>query len=625
MKKKIIFMTAMVMFLSLVLAACGQGKNNNEEPKSEISGFYSWQQIYQGGNKKENKNINISNLSVENSDKSSNISIEFQKGSTAAGIDSSKISSVPKYTIYGLDSPYRFVVKLENITFWDYVDEFMGIEDTGIILDVFQPHTSTKEKEKTQDVYLFFQLNAESAFSVEEKGGTLNINVRNVSAKSKDKVWYAISPLYYEWEKMIDGIELNPTMLSDFSRYQLISKPFESKEAAENFAKDTKPKLQKLGLIDSLIIKEADRGALPEITSEDEKALFAEKNVIRVNGKEKTLPLLMAFGQYLTSTPDGNTKLFAKDIGSSGEGSSYVELYTLDNAGKETKLKTGEFPSITRAGYSNDGNKLAIQSLSTRSELNIYDFSTGKTINLGEEGIGNDIASFAWDKDSNLIHVVAGDNGAFQMKTYNFSKPAGSRISVLSERPLDQNGSFEYFNGELYFSIQSSENGNNAGAIYRVDKKTGKTEKVTDGFKFVFSPDGKYLAVEDITDTQALNSNAADAEVGEGAQIEGLKIIDTATKKETRVVSNVNIVNFVWNRDSSAIFFAQNQSKENPKETKFKNGLFKYIPQTDKKDKILDMTSDQFSAGRDNNTLLVLDYVDQFFATYILDLNDINK
>lgn len=600
-----------------------QKSSENDQPSSSISGYYSSSQRYNGGSAKTNKNINVSEAKVQNNADGAKVQLKFKLGSKASGVDETNIGSVPEFSVYCLENPYRMVVKISSVTFWDYEDSFEGINSEGIAIDMFRPYTSTLNEGDSQDIYLFFQMKNDLAFKVSENSDSIEIDVKKAGEQSGEKAWYVISSLYYDWEKMIDQVELNPTSTNDFTKQVLISKPFASQEDAKSFADSIAPVLQQLNLSEALAIKEMAKGELPLYDDNSDDSVFINNPVISVGGNERTLPLLMSYGQYLCSTPDGKTMLFAKDISFEVENDVkfYVELWTTEISGKATKLNIGEFAAIDKAAFSPDGKKLALLNNTSNYSLEVYDYDTNEIINLGEEGIGNMVANFSWDEHSNLMHVVAGDNGVFQMKTYDFSKPYGSRITVLSETPLDQNAGFKYSGGQLYYDIQTITEQGYDGTIYRIGN--GQSTQVAKGISFEISPDGKYIAVKDITDTSSFSS-LEDMEFGEGAKVYGLKLVELATGKEIRIAENADIGNFVWAVDSSKLYYAENKQIDSPDE-KYYYELHSFQPSDGKNETVAGMKTDYFVCTKETNTLLVSDFVGANYATYLMDINNINK
>lgn len=604
----------------------GSKPKENEEPKSSIPGYYSSDQKYNGGNSREDKNVNINQVSINNSGEDSKISINFSRGSKAAGVDTGKMNSVPEYSIFCLEEPNRIVVKVSSMTFWDYEDTFEGVNADGVVLDMFRPYTSTLNENDTQDVYLFFQLSSDLAYKVTENGDTLEIDVKKVGEQSQDKAWYVISSLYYDWEKMIDKVDLYPTFTSDYTKQILISKPFASESEANNFISQATPVLQSLNVSEALAVREMTKGSLPEYNEASDNTAFTQNHLVKVNNKEMTLPLLMSYGQYLCSTPDGKTMLFARDISFEVQGETryYVELWTTEISGKATKLNIGEFPSIDKAAFSPDGKKLALLNNTSNYSLEVYDYTTNEIINLGEEGIGNMVANFAWDAQSNVMHVVAGDNNVFQMKTYDFSKEFGNRVNVLSDTPLERDAGFKYSNGQLYYAIQTITDKGYDGTIYKIDGNSGQTSQVGKGIAFEISPDGKFMAVKDITDSSQFGNEDDSMEFGEGGTVYGLKLIDLATGAETRIAENADIGNFVWSTDSTKLYYADNKILESPNE-KYYYDLHSFTPADNKNDTIAKMKTDYFVPTRESNTLLVSDFVGEYYATYVMDINNISK
>ena len=135
-----------------------QKSSENDQPSSSISGYYSSSQRYNGGSAKTNKNINVSEAKVQNNADGAKVQLKFKLGSKASGVDETNIGSVPEFSVYCLENPYRMVVKISSVTFWDYEDSFEGINSEGIAIDMFRPYTSTLNEGDSQDIYLFFQM-----------------------------------------------------------------------------------------------------------------------------------------------------------------------------------------------------------------------------------------------------------------------------------------------------------------------------------------------------------------------------------------------------------------------------------------------------------------------------------
>ncbi len=284
--------------------------------------------------------------------------------------------------------------------------------------------------------------------------------------------------------------------------------------------------------------------------------------------------------------------------------------------GTPTKLDIPNLVSVDYAGFSDDGSKIALLNNIGTSSLEVFDINTKEFINLGEEGIGNSVSSFDWE--GNLLYIVAGDNGAYQLKTYDFSKPFGDRISVVVETPLDINGTFNYAGENAYYSSGGA--GGYDGAIFKVDGKTGSVSEITKGVDFAVSEDNKYLLIKDITQASAISGIGEEEEVNENSPIFGLKLLNLETNEETRVVSNVFIDSFDFSSDGAKVFYTTSDSQEEIYSYK----LNSYTVGDGEMEEVGDLKWSQFYVTTEKNTVLVVDFINNQFVTYVLDINNLN-
>ncbi|MDP2892302.1 MAG: hypothetical protein Q8O09_04120, partial [Bacillota bacterium] len=557
--KKLTLAIIALLLLPLLLVSCSPAAG---------SVMISYGQAYSGGEPEEKNNVNIKDISISQQEDDTVVTLYFVYGSRVyADEDEAKMTNVPQYALRCLESPYRIVLDIENIGYWDYEEH--SLAGAGLISGVFRQIPA-----ENRPFSLYLQLNQKAGFSIKEDADKLILTLKGEGVDEGEK-YYVYANCFDEY---VDGDlprdildDFTPVLCDDFSSTVIISRGFGSEDEA-NAYKDTAEKLL-TGTHPGkkMYVAKLAEGQAPAYNDTGEESA---KKVIEMIGRGPTsLPVLMTDGRYLCSTPDGKLMLFARSIQSeisggtqSGDNADFTmeALWTMDStSGKKARITDMEFYPVMDAEFSPDGSKLAFttQQEDNAMVLGLYDMTTGDLRELNEEGLGSTVVGFAWGS-GNIIYCMSGEEDALQPMKYDLNMPEGERVSSVEEQQAAAT-EIVFLNGDLYFNDAVD----TKDRIYRLRPDTFKREEFAEGADFKISPDGKWMAIQESAVTP------------EGEECYNFKIKDIGLGSETVFLENANIYDYCWSADSSTLYFLRDAS--NAEQSGYPMLLCSYAPKTD--------------------------------------------
>lgn len=511
-------------------------------------------QVLTGGTAAEN--VNLSQIRAERQGDVLNLSFEFIEGSRmSGGTQEGELYAVPQYAVCQLVSPSRIAVELDQLSYWDY-ERVMELDDE-LIYGCFRENLFG-----SPGATIYFQLSDDVNYKVQEKGSTLTISIVS-AAKVLEEAKYTPAPEEYTarvqyfaatnaYAQYCAGTitreyDVTPVLSRNFNDVVLMSPAFDTQQEAERF------KSLAVEASGDLLAEQWDiialyHNDLPIYNEELDSRLAYSRNVIRRGGAEQTLDVLLPDGIYLCTAPNG-TILFSKRIRDNStneeDAREYEQLWTADsNASKQ--LLRFEFAAIESCLFSPDGQKLAVlESADEGAHLYIFDTNTYELlVDLSEVGFGGMVSAFTWDSLGSTIFAVSGSS-TMQVNQYDFSIPDETKRHAVVDKDGVDEGSVAVFEGEVLFTESDMEKG---AQIYRIKPDGGVRRAFLSGGAFKLSPDSRYLAY----------SPSGSALMTTGAA-EGLALYDLATGESSAITDEFAVYDFVWNCDSSKLFFFENR------------------------------------------------------------------
>lgn len=500
-------------------------------------------------------NANARTVLVAQEEDVTHISIRFISGSKiSGGTQEAPVNGVPLFSVYKLASPARLVVEFSSLAYWDY--ERSLETDDPLILGWF-PH-----KILGSDMYaIYFQLNSDVAFKVEESKDTLNISlvkVKDTEPTPEDDVTDLVDPgarfhvtanAYLDY---CDGllsreIELWPTLGDDLSTILLISRGFTTQNEADALRELT------ISLNEHAVPGEWSTVQLKhnELPHYDESAEYAAAYTVknaRIKDVELTLPVVIPNGHYLAVTPEGEY-LFSRRIRTGGLGENayiYEQVCVLGANGEAKPLLRFEFETVESVTYSPDGRRMAVlERAAENTHLYIFDLDTKEILtDLTQVGFGEMISAYVWDSMGSKLFAVSGTN-TMTVNQYDFNIPTeGKRHSVVDKNGADE-GSIAYANGEVYFAQTDMASG---PVVYKIKPDGGVRKRVFEGSRFRLSPDSTHMAV-------SLSPEYTQANAGEA----GFWIYDMQTGEFTLVNDAFVVYDFIWSLNGRRLFYFENR------------------------------------------------------------------
>lgn len=536
MKKRII---ALICAAVMLFAASGcKPKGDDVDVEATGSPKPEYQVISEGG--QEVQGINAKSLTITPKPDGAKATISFVLGSEASNVDEASAESVPKYKTYMTDHPKRFVVEFESLDYWVFDRTFEIDEESPLFYDVFKVLNTRDER-----FYIVFQLRKDVTATVEAVKDTMTIDFTLSADQPEGTAFYAISDATqpYNEGKISKPQSLFPTLSNDLNNVLLISKPFADEADAKKYVQQLIADNAELDEKNTFV-GAVDGNELPGYGSSEDFEIVNSQTILRRNGEDETLPVMMPDGLYMCSTADGSKHLFTKQQRDDGDDEPTQQLWTMDSAGKLKLLTEIEFADIAKAAFSPQGNKLALlERTADSSYLYIYDMETNTLDNLGEEGLGNTTSTFIWDTLGTAIYAISGNENQ-QLLKFDFTvTDEDARLSAVDEQPIGE-GDLGIYNGELYFANISSED---TEMIYKIKPEGGMRTEFAEGGSFRISPDGKNMAIL----RSSLNSAQTDDETTDTTS---LIIKNMATGEEKSIVDNSFIVTYDFSPDGKLYY-----------------------------------------------------------------------
>lgn len=593
MRIKFIVVAAMLA-LSMLLPAC-------QPAGTSASGIESTRSM--SGGQDLGSDVNLKNISVAGDGKTTVITMSFIKGSRKSAVNETKLNVVPEYSASLLSFPQRLRVTL-NVDYWDY-QKNDGWFRNSLVCGSFKTFNSADNT-----FSLYFQLTGDTSASFEEKGNRLVVTLQ---ARKSDAVksYFVGLNAYEEYEQNLIPADLGftPTLCAAGSDIMLISRPFASRQKAEEFAARVAGEISSVAATKKPYTFELEPGSLPQYNSTIDLEEVNQKLILQVGGKGQTLPVLVENGRYLCTSPDGSI-LYARTYFPDASGDTPLtqkeRLWIIGQNGKKIELDLPNFSYIEQAAFSKDGKYLAILDTAMHTKvLYVYAMETGELKNLGEEGFGDITSSFAWDTTKDTVYAMTG-HAAMQLMRYNFDEPQGSRISPVEAAPGAE--STIAINGKsLYFADPNALNADgSAGQINAVDVLTGVRSFIAPGISFKLSPNGNYLAT--------LVPSAAG-----GQELVDLNVLNLSSGETIPVAAGISVDDYEFGVDSDNLFFTT--STYEGIGGMYHNAFLKYSVAKRTSGLIGYSTAETIRRGQTQNQMYLIDFFDAkqdyFYVTYI--------
>ncbi len=583
---------AVLLALTLVLGGCQTVADWNMPDTIENTQSISGGQDLGG-------DVNVKDITMVSDGESTVITLYFIKGSRKSDVGETKLNAVPSFRASLLPFPQRLCVTF-TADYWDYEANDDWYRDS-LVGGSFR---SVDSEENTLSIY--FQLTGAVAASFEEVGNRLCITLTPEDNDVQESFFVGLNA-FEEWGQNLipEDLELTPTLCADLSNIILISKPFSTREAAQDFADQASDAVANIAAAKNPYVFALETGSLPEYNATVDLQEVNQKLILEVDGNGKTLPVLVENGRYLCTSPDGSI-LYARSYFPDSKGDSpdtQVErLWMISADETKTELDLPNFSYVETAAFSHDGKYLAILDTSMRTKiLYVFDLETGDLKNLGEEGFGDVTSSFVWDKEKNTIYAMTG-HGDMQLMRYDFSALADNRISLVEELPGTESA-VATDGVSLYFADPSA---GISGEIYAVDIATGARTLVAQGISFKLSPDGNTLAslvpsssgVQDMFDLWVTNLTSGEAAL---------------------VMSAIFIEDYAFGLDSDNLYFTTSTYEGIP--AAYHNAFLRFSVADGSTELIGYSTTEMIKRGSAKDEMYLIDFFDAqtetFYVTYI--------
>lgn len=546
-------------------------------------------------------NINLKDISITQEREQTVVTLSLLSGSRKTGYAESKLTQLPEYTVTLLDQPQRIKIELTSISFWDYEQK------TTWALSDFVVGLFREVPADDDSLVIYLQLTKDAVFSVDEQEGNLIVRISAAEGNEGSKFFCVANAFFEHQEGRWPGdIDMEPVLSSDLSSRLLISRPFDSRGEAEDFAAAASLVLAAALPDKQLSIIELSGGTLPDYAADIDYALLEGRQIaVKPDGSEAKTTLLLQNGRYLAAFSDGRIAFSRryKPEEPALEQDSYLlsdRLWIYYPNGRIQSIDVPEFFLIGTAAFSADGRYIGLIDVSIENRvLYVYDFVEGTLYNLGEEGFGSQTTSFAWSSTGNTLYAMTG-YGTMQLMYCNFMTDGSLRIGAVEEQAGGE-GSIGASNGRLYFADSSQ------GHVYRI----GDTRvQITTGMNIKTSPDGKSLLV-------------LEAVSGGGEPVlTSLKLYDIATGKETLIADQSELYGFDFSASGNKVYYMATSDDGDA----LYYALYVYDIASGTSTKALLSRTAWFAPAPQPATVYLIDYIDDgssnsFYATYVYDLN----
>lgn len=630
LKKLLIIFLAVLLAVSL--CACdkesGEVNADNSGPAVKKSA---------NGGTEGMENVNLFAVKADKNGQNTVLELDFYIGSRIGGDAEEKpAESVPHYEAYFTDAPSRLVIKLDGVKHSDYTYNTAINADSdvyGIFHYAFEGGT-----------YLYVQLKNDQAIDVSEDGGRLKVTLAPyqrqtgaddsgtesdivIGASDTDK-YYCVSTAFTAYkEGRLEG-DMTPVLSGDLKTVLLISEGFVYESDAQRYKQDMLKKNPTTSEEEwgTLMISGNE---LPAMEQTVDISTVYDRNIIRVGGVEKPLPLFIGSGIYLCDNPNNGGYIFSRKSSEiTGDEYNYEELWTVDADGNERRVLEFEFYTVEQAEFSPNGRKIAILER-TQEDANLYIFdalSWELISNLSGAGFGNSISRFTWDEFGARFFAMSGSS-EMKIREYDFTVPKSSaRHSVIVDENIDE-GSLCFSNGMLYYTYSNMEEGS---WIYRVMPDGGECVKFMRGSAVELSPNRRYMAI----------SLAGD--YSEDAFTDGFILYDMTTGESRQIETGFTVHDFNWTMDSQRLYFFENrlsgddgegaagETEENnnvgtDEQDPYPYTLWAYDVETGEMTNIADTVSTTIALGGDADIVYLFHYVqagssNAIRATYVFDI-----
>jgi len=600
--------------LLLALVSCGDGSSEafiphreKVKPDSPIKGYYDVDQSFQGG--EETDDVNLKAMTIREENGETLITMDFVYGSTRLGVDEAGLDAAPRYITKELKDPYRFVLYIDGLNYWDYTVDASWEE-----LSFVKGHFKELPMDSTNTA-LYFQLAGPGAYQVEEGEGRLVLKLRPLEGESK-KAYYVVMNAFDEYQNddFPRDTGLTPTLCEDGMNVTLISQPFSKEKEAEKFKDSLSRKLGEQYAGKVIQVLELDGPSLPPYDKGADLEGIEQKPMVKIKGETYTLPVLISDGRFLDWTLDQKAFVYARPLSNGEEMDDDLplineEVWINREDGQQQPFMENEFSSILYARFSPDGQKLALlEQLEDLRILYIYDVEKKEILDLSDEGFGTNTITFCWSDDSKTVYAMTGDEEPYLM-AYDISLPSGERVKQLEDQPGTY-GDLEFWNGRLYFA---DENAGDGGVIHSLDPDQGSRDVFAQGSSLKISPDGKWMAIEELME-------GADDEL-----LTRLKIRHMENGEERIISEGKLVMSYQWSWDGAKLYYTVDKGMDVEEDELFTTSLRVYTLSSEANEELFDLMTSEFYLSNGSDQLLLVDmYMSEgnyIPVTYRLDIS----
>lgn len=556
--------------------------------------------VYSGGQDL-GHGVNLKDIAVSSDENVTQITLYFIHGSRNASVTEAKLNAVPLYSARLLPAPQRLAVSLA-VDYWDY-PEIDGRYKSSLIYGSFQAAPSMDNR-----LHVYFQLNGDASVSFTENRDRLTVTLKPKGGAQVSRHFVGLNAFEeYEQNLVPAALGLSPTLCADYSNIMLISEPISSAADADAFAAAVSEEIAGIASINKPYTFVLEPGILPAYNASVDTEAASRKPVLQIDGKGRTLPVLVENGRYLCTSPAGDIVYARNEPGPDAPGNFSQRLWVLDKYNRNTDLNLPNFSNAEQAAWSPDGNYLAVLDSSSHAKvLYVYVPETKELKNLGEEGFGSVTASFTWDIHKNVIYALTGQSD-MRLLRYDFDAEADSRISPAGdisglESALATDGT------NLYLADASAQAGRE---ICSVNIVTGERSAVSPGISFKLSGDGRYLAVLAPSDAEGREDTF------------DLSVVALSSGFSALVDRGIFVEDFEFSPEGKELFYTASAGQDIG--GGYHNALVRYSIAEEKSHLIGYSTLDILSSDRLKNRMYFVDYFDarqeNFCATYIYALS----
>ena len=569
MKKLIAFMLAGIMLLCL--SSCGKETNNPSDALNVVSGG------------SEQESANLKDILVEKTEQGVRLVFSFVCGSEGVTAQEQAMKGLPPYTLSLTDTPYRLKLSIAALAHWDYVNNSIISDETGLIQGGVVKVLPSESRSGATDLY--FNLSSMTNMTVSEEDGRLVVDLAKKDFQAS-QAYYVVGTLYYEYSEgsLPEEAELTPTLATDLTNVVMISRAFGEQSEAEALMNKIKTDFSEALAGKELRVIQLEAGKLPEYYAQEDLDAINLKKVIRRDGQEETAQALFPDGVFICWSPDKSTAVFSKR----SEGTSYDEmaleyLFTVDSQGVKTQLLNDEYAQIVFGAYSPDGSKLLIiEQVDEIQYCSIYDFNTHTRTNLPEEEVGTYISGIAWASDSQSIYMMSAVDIMLNLKKYDIA--SGETSPVSEGAGIDT--SLYAFDGKLYYIDVVDE----AETLVSLELESGEQNEIAEVGMFSMSSDGRYIL---------LQSNEADMSDG----YTKLSLYDNQTGESKELIGERIISDYFFSVNNDKVYVVSDTEED-----VFMHEIYCYDIASGSLSKLFDCVNGILDAGREGELLVRTTY-----------------